>query len=214
MQIFCARRLRGDAQGTEHSKEKRMRFERERPRPAWVNGAEKDCLDGNRWKSVSLLPSEPWEDSFIPPLHTCFCSDLDFAVVPEKTDTMKWVSHHGKKRETSLVELLGQTDTFIPNFNNLKMSRWCSCSFTLTQNQFFNHGWNIYYNRFQRTALKWLLYEHLDCREGMKKEGFCLWYFKQKPLSLNIEKKVACLVEVKEPSAFGEAVSKKKKVLF
>lgn len=64
----------GDAWGTEHSKEKRKSFERERPRPAWVNGAEKDCFDGNRWKSVNPLPSEPWEDSLVPPVHVRFCS--------------------------------------------------------------------------------------------------------------------------------------------
>jgi len=36
----------GDRQGTEHSKEKRKRFER--PRPAWVNEAAKDYSDGSK----------------------------------------------------------------------------------------------------------------------------------------------------------------------
>lgn len=34
------------------------------------------------------------------------------------------------------------------------------------------------------------------------------------PQSLNTEKKIECLAEVKEPSVFGEAVSKKKKFHF
>lgn len=80
-----------------------------------------------------------------------------------------------RRAETSLLELLCQTGLhWSQTFKFLIFPALC-----LSQDRLFNHGWNTCHESLQRTALKWLRYEHLGRIEGTKKEGFYIWHLKQ-----------------------------------
>lgn len=98
------------------------------------------------WSRKGLL-WEPWvekpgEDSSIPLVHMCFCSKTWVSQLYRRKKNPSWneflILGNGRAKLTGAVR--ANCDASVPNLKILQLSRWCSCSFTLTKKQFFNHG--------------------------------------------------------------------------
>lgn len=71
---FAANRNRKEDMPVELSLEKRKgRCLKEKGQDDFGRKGQKDDFDGNRWNTVSPLPSQPLKDSFIPPVHMHSC---------------------------------------------------------------------------------------------------------------------------------------------
>lgn len=99
--------------------------------------------------------------------------DLFFSVAQRRKTPQNEFPIMEKGRDKLTGDLWQTVIHWLQTNNNLTSS-----SLTLTQNQFFSHGWNFCPESLQRTALTWQSHKCLGSTEGMKKDGFYLWYFK------------------------------------